>query len=48
MTTIWDFLFTSNGYRLMKDAFERPVTGAPGAHIELIDRKSDDFNWTFQ
>jgi len=30
------------------DCFARPTTGVPGRFINLIDRKSDDFNRTYQ
>jgi len=30
------------------DCFARPTTGVPGRYITLIDRKSDDFNRTYQ
>ncbi|KZZ91840.1 Pyridoxal phosphate-dependent transferase, major domain protein [Ascosphaera apis ARSEF 7405] len=31
----------------INDCFERPVTGVPGRHITLIDRKTDDHNRHF-
>ncbi|KAK0621338.1 pyridoxal phosphate-dependent transferase [Bombardia bombarda] len=30
------------------DCFARPTTGVPGRYITLMDRKSDDFNRTYQ
>jgi len=30
------------------DCFARPTTGVPGRYINLIDRKSDDFNRTYK
>ena len=32
----------------INDCFARPVTGVPGRYINLLDRKSDDHNLTFQ
>lgn len=32
----------------LDDCFARPTTGVPGRFITLIDRKSDDFNRTYQ
>lgn len=32
----------------LDDAFARPITGVPGRNVTLIDRKSDDFNRTYQ
>jgi len=31
-----------------RDCFNRPISGVPGAEIELIERKTEDFNWTFK
>ncbi|KAI5280223.1 serine palmitoyltransferase component, partial [Ascosphaera acerosa] len=31
----------------INDCFERPVTGVPGRHITLLDRKTDDHNHHF-
>ncbi|RFU26504.1 hypothetical protein B7463_g9841, partial [Scytalidium lignicola] len=30
------------------DCFARPITGVPGRYVTLIDRKSDNFNTTYQ
>ncbi|XP_037048795.1 serine palmitoyltransferase 2-like [Bradysia coprophila] len=35
-------------YRRIRDCFNRPVVGVPGAEITIKDRKSDDFGWTFE
>ncbi|KAK3938357.1 serine palmitoyltransferase 2 [Diplogelasinospora grovesii] len=32
----------------LDDCFARPTTGVPGRYITLMDRKSDDFNRTYQ
>ncbi|CAM1510227.1 Fc.00g005620.m01.CDS01 [Cosmosporella sp. VM-42] len=32
----------------LDDCFARPITGVPGRYITLLDRKSDDFNRTYQ
>ena len=37
-----------NFYMRGRDCFNRPVCGVPGAEIELVERTSDDFNWTFR
>lgn len=34
--------------RRIDDCFARPTTGVPGRYINLIDRKSHDFNRTYQ
>jgi serine palmitoyltransferase len=38
---------TRNVYIRNRDCFNRPVCSVPGAEIELLERKSDDFNWTY-
>lgn len=32
----------------LDDCFARPITGVPGRYITLMDRKSDDYNRTYQ
>lgn len=32
----------------INDCFARPITGVPGRYVTLIDRKSENFNETFQ
>lgn len=32
----------------INDCFARPITGVPGRYICLLDRHSDDDNWTFK
>ena len=38
---------TRNVYIRNRDCFNRPVCGVPGAEIELLERKSNDYNWTY-
>ena len=38
---------TRNVYIRNRDCFNRPVCSVPGAEIELLERKSDDFNWSY-
>lgn len=40
--------FIRNVYMRGRDCFNRPICSPPGAEIELVDRKTDDYNWTFQ
>lgn len=39
--------FMQNFYMRGRDCFNRPICSTPGAEIELVDRKSDDYNWSF-
>ena len=32
----------------VRDVFQRPICSVPGAKIEILERKSDDFNWTYR
>ena len=39
---------TRNCYYRNRDCFNRPICSVPGAEIDLVDRVSDDYNWTFK
>ena len=43
----FDSFFTRNYYLRVRDVFNRPVGSVPGAEIELLERTSDDYNWTY-
>ncbi|TYZ64243.1 hypothetical protein PybrP1_004415 [[Pythium] brassicae (nom. inval.)] len=43
----WENFYTQRLYYRVRDVFNRPVAGAPGAHIDLIQRHSLDENKTF-
>ena len=40
--------FTRNMYRRIRDAWNRPIASTPGAYFDIVDRVSDDNNWTFR
>ncbi|XP_054164725.1 serine palmitoyltransferase 3-like [Oppia nitens] len=44
----FESFFTRNIYRRVCDGCNRPITCVPGAYIDVMDRKTDDFNWTFE
>ena len=35
-------------YTRIRDCFNRPICSVPGAKFDLIERVSDDYNWTFR
>jgi serine palmitoyltransferase len=43
----YDSFYLRNCYMRGRDVCARPICSVPGAEIELLERKSDDFNWTF-
>jgi serine palmitoyltransferase len=43
----YESFHTRNVYVRNRDCFNRPVCSVPGAQIELLERKSDDYNWTY-
>ena len=44
----FDSFYTRRLKLRLDDCFSRPITGVPGRYITLLDRKSDDYNRTFQ
>ena len=43
----FESFFTRNYYLRVRDTYNRPVCSVPGAEIDLLERKSNDFNWTY-
>ncbi|GMT12122.1 hypothetical protein PFISCL1PPCAC_3419, partial [Pristionchus fissidentatus] len=39
--------YTRNCYMRVRDVFERIIGSCPGAKVNLLDRYSNDYNWTF-
>ena len=48
MNLDFDMFFTRNMYRRVRDCFARPIASAPGAYVDIVDRVSDDNNWTLR
>lgn len=44
----YECFYTRNLYTRIRDCFNRPICSVPGAQITLVERVSDDFNWTFK
>ena len=44
----YECFYTRNMYTRIRDCFNRPICSLPGAEIDLMERVSDDYNWTFK
>jgi serine palmitoyltransferase len=44
----FESFYTRHLYRRIRDCWNRPITGVPGGYMYLLERKSSDFNWTFE
>ncbi|KAG1662044.1 Serine palmitoyltransferase 2 [Nymphon striatum] len=44
----FESFFSRNIYRRISDCWNHPVCGVPGAFIELAERYSTNYNWTFE
>uniref|UniRef100_A0A8C8DQA6 serine C-palmitoyltransferase n=1 Tax=Oryzias sinensis TaxID=183150 RepID=A0A8C8DQA6_9TELE len=40
--------YTRNLYMRIRDNWNRPICSVPGAKMDLMDRTSHDYNWTFE
>jgi serine palmitoyltransferase len=43
----YESFYTRNVYYRIRDCFNRPIGSVPGATIDLIERKTNDYNWSF-
>ena len=43
----YESFYTRNVYIRIRDCFNRPICSVPGAEIELMERTTDDYNWSF-
>lgn len=43
----YESFYTRNVYIRIRDCFNRPICSVPGATIDLVERKSKDYNWSF-
>ena len=43
----YESFYTRNLYMRIRDCLNRPICSVPGAEIELVERKSDDYNWSY-
>ncbi|XP_066483911.1 serine palmitoyltransferase 2 [Tiliqua scincoides] len=40
--------YTRNLYMRIRDSWNRPICGVPGAKVDMLERVSHDYNWTFK
>ncbi|XP_022096646.1 serine palmitoyltransferase 2-like isoform X2 [Acanthaster planci] len=43
----FDSIYIRNIYRKLKDVFEVPICSVPGAEMDVMERLSPDYNWTY-
>lgn len=48
MYTEYESFYTRNLYSRLRDCFNRPIASVPGATVTILDRSSDDNNWTLK
>lgn len=44
----FESFYTRNLYTRIRDCWNRPICSVAGAEMDLLERKSDDFNWNFR
>jgi len=48
MNLDFERFYMRNLYRRVRDCFNRPIASTPGAYFDILDRVSDNFNWTYK
>lgn len=43
----FEAFYTRNLYTRIRDCWNRPISSTPGAYFKVVERKSDDYGWTF-
>lgn len=44
----YESFYTRNVYQRIADCFNRPIGGVPGGKLDLLERVTDDYNWSFK
>eukprot|EP00794_Sanderia_malayensis_P020494 gene20494-22510_t len=44
----FESFYTRNLYMRVRDCWNRPIASVPGPEVDLIERNSNDYNWTFE
>ena len=48
MNLDFERFYTRNIYRRVRDCWNRPIASTPGAYFDVVDRVSDNNNWTYK
>jgi len=43
----FESFYNRNIYRLIRDCWNRPISSAPSAEFDLLERVTNDHGWTF-
>ncbi|CAF0843593.1 unnamed protein product [Adineta ricciae] len=43
----YESFYTRNVYQRIADCFNRPIGGVPGGKLDLMERVTEDYNWSF-
>ncbi|CAF3945932.1 unnamed protein product [Rotaria sp. Silwood2] len=43
----YESFYTRNVYQRIADCFNRPIGSVPGGKLDLLERVTDDYNWSF-
>ena len=44
----FESFYTRNLYTRIRDCWNRPICSVPGADIEILDRVTDNYGWSFR
>ncbi len=44
----YEGFYTRNMYRRIRDVFNQPIASVAGAQVLVMERFSEDYNWTFK
>lgn len=44
----YESFYTRNVYQRIADCFNRPIGGVPGGKLDLVERVTNDYNWSFK
>ena len=44
----FESFYHHNAYRRIRDCWNRPVASSAGSELELVERVSNDYNWSFK
>jgi hypothetical protein len=44
----YESFYTRNVYQRIADCFNRPIGSVPGGKLDLLQRVTDDYNWSFR